>query len=148
VRLVALGDGPGVEPLRDAGAKVVVSATGIERARCTATFDVLVQPRKKEVYAPTVLEALASGVPVVAFETGVASRVVVDGHNGLLVEADRGGASLARAVARLAVSPDLRYALAEQARDSVSHRTWRGAVAELVDEHYLRATRSSLVATR
>ena len=41
-----------------------------------ATFDVLVQPRKKEVYAPAVHEALASGVPVVAFDGGTASEVV------------------------------------------------------------------------
>ena len=41
-----------------------------------ATFDVLVQPRKKEVYAPAVHEALASGVPVVAFDGGTASDVV------------------------------------------------------------------------
>jgi glycosyltransferase involved in cell wall biosynthesis len=132
VRLVALGDGPGVDTLRSAGAKVVPAATGIERARCLATFDVLVQPRKREVYAPSVVEALASGVPVVAFGTGVANRLVVEGRNGMLVEADRGGKALARAVARLAASPDLRYTLAEQARDSVLDRSWDTAVDELL----------------
>jgi glycosyltransferase involved in cell wall biosynthesis len=135
VRLVALGDGPGAATLRDAGAKVVTHATGLERARCVATMDVLVQPRKREVYAPAVLEALASGVPVIAYETGVAAQVVQDGHNGLLVQADRGTRALSRAVARMAASPDLRVTLAERARGSVADRTWDAAIDGLV-AHY------------
>lgn len=136
VRLVALGDGPGAESLRAAGAKVIPQATSVERARCVASFDVLLQPRKKEVYAPAVHEALASGVPVVAYDSGTAADVVRHEHNGLLVATDRGGKGFARAVARLAASVDLRYALAAQARPSVAGRTWDDAVAELLDTHY------------
>ena len=139
VRLVALGDGPAAEALRDAGAKVLTHGTGLERARCVATFDLLVQPRKKEVYAPVVLEALASGVPVVAFRAGVAAQVVTHGQNGLLVDADRGGKALSRAVARVAASPDLRFTLAARARDSVLDRTWDAAVDALVEGHYRAA---------
>ncbi len=136
VRLIVLGDGPGAKALRSAGAKVIPQATGLERARCLATFDVLVQPRKREVYAPAVHEALASGVPVVAFDGGTATEVVVHEHNGLLVSTDRGGKALARAVARLAASPDLRYTLADRARASVAGRTWEDAVEELLEVHY------------
>jgi glycosyltransferase involved in cell wall biosynthesis len=141
VRLVVLGDGPGAKTLRSAGAKVIPQATGLERARCIATFDALVQPRKREVYAPAVQEALASGVPVVAFDGGTAAGVVVHEHNGLLVDTDRGGKAFARAVARLGASPDLRFTLAAHARESVAHRTWADAVAELVEVHYTAATR-------
>lgn len=141
VRLVALGDGPGAETLRHAGAKVIPHATGLERARCLATFDVLLQPRKKEVYAPAVHEALASGVPVVAFDSGTAAAVVEHEHNGLLVDTDRGGKAFARTVARLAASPDLRFTLADRARASVAGRTWDDAVAELLDRHYPEAVR-------
>ncbi len=136
VRLVVVGDGPGAEPLRSVGAKVIPAATGLERARCQASFDVLLQPRKKEIYAPAVHESLASGVPVVAFDGGTAADVVRHEHNGLLVGTDRGGKAFARAVARLAASPDLRFTLAANARESVSDRTWDDAVAELVDVHY------------
>ncbi len=141
VRLVALGDGPGAEGLRAAGAKVIPNATGLERARCVASFDVLLQPRKKEIYAPAVHEALASGVPVIAYDSGTASEAVRHEHNGLLVDTDRGGKSFARAVARLAASPDLRFSLASQARPSVAHRTWDDAVSELLDVHYPGAVR-------
>jgi hypothetical protein len=146
VRLIALGDGPGAKALRAAGAKVIPQATGLERARCIATFDALVQPRKKEVYAPAVHEALASGVPVVAFDGGTAAQVVVHEHNGLLVDTDRSGKAFARAVARLAASPDLRFTLVANARASVSDRTWAEAVAELVEVHYPAAARRPAVA--
>lgn len=136
VRLVVLGDGPGAKVLRAAGAKVIPQATGLERARCLATFDALIQPRKREVYAPAVHEALASGVPVVAFDGGTAAQVVIHEFNGLLVDTDRGGKAFARAVARLGASPDLRLNLAANARTSVSGRTWDDAVSELVDVHY------------
>jgi glycosyltransferase involved in cell wall biosynthesis len=139
VRLVVLGDGPGTKMLRTAGAKVIPHATGLERARCIATFDVLVQPRKREVYAPAVHEALASGVPVVAFDGGTAADVVVHERNGLLVGTDRGGKAFARSVARLGASPDLRFTLAANARPSISHRTWNDAVRELVEVHYASA---------
>ena len=146
VRLVALGDGPGAERLRSAGAKVIPAPTSLERARCVASFDVLLQPRKKEIYAPTVREALASGVPVVAYDSGTAADAVRHEHNGLLVNTDRGGKSFARAVARLAASPDLRFTLAAAARQSVADRTWDDAVAELVDVHYPTALGQGTVA--
>jgi glycosyltransferase involved in cell wall biosynthesis len=147
VRLVALGDGRGTELLRTSGAKVIPRASSLERASCVASFDVLVQPRKRQVYAPAVHEALASGVPVVTFD-GAASGVVRHEHNGLLVESDRGSRAFARAVARLAASPDLRFSLAANARESVSVRTWDDAVAELLDQHYPAAVRRPAAATR
>ena len=148
VRLVAVGEGPGVDALRGHGAKVIPSATGLERATCLATFDVLVQPRKRETYSPAVLEALASEVPVIAFDAGTAADVVQHEQNGLLIGTDHGGRAFARAVARIAASPDLRYDLATRARASVMDRTWDDAVAELLDVHYPRAVRRPASETR
>lgn len=139
LKLVAVGDGPGAETLRAAGAKVVAHATTLERATCLASFDVLVQPRKREVYSPAVHEALASGVPVVAFAGGSAAGVVRDGANGLLVPTDRGGRALGRAVARVATDPDLRRRLTDAARPSVADLGWDDAVRDLVEDHYVPA---------
>lgn len=148
VRVVALGEGSGAEMLRSVGAKVVPRPTGVERARCLASLDVLLQPRKKDVYAPAVHEALASGVPVVAYEGGSAGDVIRHEGNGLLVATDRGSKSFARAVARFAASPDLRFTLAERARTSVAHRTWDDAVAELLEMHYPAAANPPAAAAR
>ena len=140
VRLVVVGDGPGADQLRHSGAKVIPHATTLERARCLASVDVVLQPRKREVYAPAVLEALASGVPVVAFD-GAAADVVRHQHNGLLVGAGRDRGGLAAAVARLAADADLRHELAARARASVLDRTWDDAVEELLEVHYPAALR-------
>ncbi len=147
VRLVAVGTGRGADLLRAAGAKVVPPASDVELAVCTATFDVLISPRRHERLAPTVLEALASGVPVVAHDRGRAPGIVEHEHNGLLVHGGRGGKALREAVARLATSPDLRSTLAANARASVSEHSWDRAVSELVDVHYAGAAKGCRAAS-
>ena len=139
VRLVALGDGSGAATLRSAGAKVITRATGLERARCVASLDLLVQPRKREAFAPAVLEALASGVPVVAYAETATSTSVRHELNGLLVRPDRGARSLARAVERVAADADLRRHLSEQARPSALDHSWEASLRDLVGQHYARA---------
>lgn len=135
-RLVVLADGAddgaGAAALREAGAKVLDNVTGLELARGIATFDVLVQPRKKEMCVPGVRRALASGVPAVAFDAGGAADVVRHENNGLL--AHKG--DLVASVDRLVKDPTLRAALAGNARASVEQRTWSDAVTELVERHY------------
>jgi glycosyltransferase involved in cell wall biosynthesis len=132
VRLVVLGCGPGTPALKRAGARIVGECGGLELARGLASLDVLVQPRRSDPHLGLVRKALASGVPVVAFETAGTAEVVTDGRNGVLVASGQGRAALSDAVARLAADPARRAALASRARDSVAGRTWDDAVAELV----------------
>ena len=81
-------------------------------------------------------EALASGVPVIAYDGGTAADVVRHEHNGLLVDTRRGVKTFARAVAGLADNRELLAAMAELSRGSVAHRTWDDAVDELLELHY------------
>jgi hypothetical protein len=136
VQLVVLGDGPDAASLRQAGAKVIPGVSGVERDRCLATFDVLLQPRKRAEYAPEVLEALASGVPVITFDGAPVAARITHEDNGLLVDSGRGAKAFAREVARVAASPGLRDAMASGARASVLDRTWDAAITELLDVHY------------
>jgi phosphatidylinositol alpha 1,6-mannosyltransferase len=131
VRLVVLGSGPGTGHLKAAGAKIIGESTGLELARAIASLDLLVSPRRHDTGLTAVRKALASGVPVVAFETGAAAEVVSSGVNGTLVSGSSG--QLAGEVARLVADDSARAALAEQARASVVDRTWTDAVAELVE---------------
>lgn len=141
VRLVVLGRGPGTAHLRQHGAKIVGESTGLELARAVASLDLLVQPRKHEVNLTPVRKALASGVPVVTFETGAAAEVVRHGENGILVSPAEGPGGLTLAVAALAADASERERLAADARRSVSDRTWDDAVTELV-EIYAAAARA------
>lgn len=131
VRLVVLGCGPGTATLKEVGAKIVGPSNGLELARGIASLDVLVQPRRQDGSLGPLRKALASGVPVVAFDNGAAAEVVRDRENGLLVRSGTGG--LVAAVGRLASDEALRARLAANARPSVSDRTWADAVAELVE---------------
>jgi glycosyltransferase involved in cell wall biosynthesis len=133
VRLVVLGAGPGTAVLKQAGARVVGACGGLELARAVATLDVLVQPRKSDTGLDVVRKALASGVPVVAFDTATNREVVADGRNGLLVPPGQGRTGISEAVARLAGDPALRASLASRARDSVTGRSWADAAAELLE---------------
>lgn len=132
VRLVVLGSGPGTALLKEAGAKIVGDAHGLELARGIASLDLLVQPRKKDTSLTPVRKALASGVPVVAYRTGAAAELVRSGRTGLLVERTNGPDGLIATVARACGDPAQRHRWAAEARDSVSTRTWADAVEQLL----------------
>jgi glycosyltransferase involved in cell wall biosynthesis len=56
-----------------------------------AAFDVFVHPSRSEGMSNTILEAMASGLPVVATRVGGADELVIDGETGTLVrEGDSG----------------------------------------------------------
>ena len=84
----------------------------------------------------TVLEAMASGRPVVATTTGGIVDMITDGENGLLVPPDD-EYKLAEAMARLLNDADLRARLAAGARERVQRFT-ASAVAERLEVIYAR----------
>jgi glycosyltransferase involved in cell wall biosynthesis len=97
--------------------------------RFFALADMFVFPSGYEAYGLVVLEALASGLPVIATRVGCAPDVVVDGVNGYLVEQDAieiGDRMETLAAADLA-------ALRPRARASVADRTWRHVAAQYLD---------------
>ena len=90
----------------------------------------------------TVLEAMASGRPVVATTTGGIVDMITDGENGILVppgDKDK----LAEAISRLLNNADLRVRLAAGAQERVRRFT-ASAVVERLEAVYARvASRSS-----
>jgi hypothetical protein len=80
-----------------------------------AALDVLVHASEEEPFGRILAEAAAAGVPAVAFASGGAPEIVVDGETGLLV-APGDVAALAAGVGRLLGDADLRLALGCAAR--------------------------------
>jgi glycosyltransferase involved in cell wall biosynthesis len=76
----------------------------------------------------SILEAFASGLPVVSTSTGDIAAMLRDGEAGLLVDADP--AAIANAVTRLLGQPDLFASVAQRARDEAERYTWRRVGAE------------------
>jgi len=69
----------------------------------------------------SVLEAMAAGLPVVAFRSGGAPEMIVDGETGFVVDVGDEQALAAR-MARLALEVDLRRALGEAGRARARER--------------------------
>jgi sugar transferase (PEP-CTERM/EpsH1 system associated) len=93
LRLVMIGDGPlrnaSLEILRAAGAEALAWVPG-ERAdipELMRAFDLFVLPSLAEGISNTILEAMASGLPVIATCVGGNPELVVDRQTGLLVPA-------------------------------------------------------------
>ncbi len=143
LHLVLAGGGPEQERLCDrvgAHATLLGWLGGIELARAYASADIFLFPSATDTFGQVILEAQASGLPVVAVAAGGPLSLVEDRVSGLLSEprAD----ALAESVLELAGSPLLRRRLAAVALSTVRRRTWEGAM-ERLGEGYRRALSES-----
>lgn len=83
--------------------------------------DVFVSTATAESFGQSLLEASACAVPVVAFDVGGASDVVVDGETGILVQ-EPSVAGLLEAIDRLIANPSEREALGRAGRTRVTDK--------------------------
>ena len=97
-----------------------------------AAADMFVLPSAYEANALVVLEALASGLPVVTTRVGFAPEVVTDGDNGFLV--DRDARAVGERLERLALLPDDELTeWRRRARASVEPYPWRAIAQRYLD---------------
>lgn len=80
-------------------------------------MDILVMPSSHEGLANALLEAMASGVPVLAHAACGAGEVIQNGRNGFLQEIQI-AADLADCLTRLRAQPELLKAVSQKARES------------------------------
>ena len=133
VRLVIVGDGPARAELQRTAPRGTVfagEAHGEELARLYACADVFCFPSTTDTFGQVLLEAGASGVPVIAAAAGGGLELVADGRNGLLVAPDDAGV-LAAAVLDLVEDPERRAVFGAAGRVAALARTWDGAIAQL-----------------
>lgn len=83
-----------------------------------AALDLYVAPQRWEGFGLTVLEAMASGVPVVATRVGAFEELIADGTTGYLTDPGR-VSDLARAVEPLLDNEPMRTSMANAARPHV-----------------------------
>jgi phosphatidylinositol alpha 1,6-mannosyltransferase len=117
--------------------------TGEDLSRAYANMDIFAFPSQTDTFGNVVLEALASGVPVVTTSGGGPKYLVTHGVTGL-VSSD--GQSFSQNVVALACDSDLRNRMRMRARDFVLCRYWRRIFEQVYDayEYCLRATLPAL----
>ncbi|MDH4135380.1 MAG: glycosyltransferase, partial [Anaerolineae bacterium] len=120
-----VGDGEAMPDVRrtvqELGLQDKVTLTGIRRdvPEIMRLLDVFVHPAWAEVLPRTVIQAMATGTPVVAIDAGALDEAIIDGKNGLLVPPKRLDL-LADAILRLLQDLELAQRMGETARQSVS----------------------------
>jgi glycosyltransferase involved in cell wall biosynthesis len=96
---------------------------------------------EQEGFGMVLVEAMRSGLPIVATRSGGIPDVIADQRTGLLV-AERDPAALARAVGSLLRDPALAGRLAAAAQDDVAQRFAPEHIARVFDEVYRRAAQA------
>jgi glycosyltransferase involved in cell wall biosynthesis len=105
---------------RNLGIEDRISFTGYRRdiRRVMAAIDILVLPSRNEPFGRVILEAMATGRPVIATDVGGPPEIVKDGETGLLIPADE-SQRLAEALVYLIRAPELRARMGSAGRQRV-----------------------------
>ncbi len=138
-RLLIVGDGPERDNLEDRtqlmGLTGVVHFTGqipfVELPPYYSIGDVFVTPSTSETFGLTVVEAMASGLPVIGIDSPGISDNIQPGVTGFIAENTI--VDFASYMRRLIVDPELRMTMAINARQESKHFSIEIAIDRLVD---------------
>jgi glycosyltransferase involved in cell wall biosynthesis len=133
-RLAIVGDGPARRDLEREFAGTPTVFTGLlqgeELASAYASADAFLFPSTTETLGMAMIEALASGLPVIAARSGASGEVVDEEKTGLLYEPDS-ASDLAAAVRKVFPDSGLRETLARGARAAAERRDWGSSTRTL-----------------
>jgi glycosyltransferase involved in cell wall biosynthesis len=120
-RYVWVGDGPARAELAAKNSDFIFAGTqlGADLARHYASADLFLFPSLTETFGNVTLEAMASGLAVVAFDRGAAHEHIANGISGMRVHADEPKAFIGATFA-LGVDDVLRGAMRQNARMAVA----------------------------
>jgi len=133
MRLVMVGDGPArreLELAAPSGTRFLGELRGHDLAAVYAAADIFAFPSTTDTFGQVILEAGASGLPVVAVAAGGALDLVQHRVTGLLVRPDA-PEEVGQALLDLAASEPLRHRLGRAGRAAAQERTWNRSLAEL-----------------
>lgn len=131
-RFLLVGDGPERKRLQEQNPDCLFAGMqrGTDLARHYASSDLFLFPSTSETFGNVILEAMACGLPVVAFDYAAAREYVRSGENGISVPLDDNTAFIAAAVA-LAGDADQRHRLGEAANRTAHSLRWEEVVGQL-----------------
>jgi phosphatidylinositol alpha 1,6-mannosyltransferase len=135
VQLVIVGDGPTRARLERKLPNAIFTGfkSGEDLARMYASLDIFIHTGQDETFCQSIQEALASGVPVIAPNSGGPIDLVENGKTGYLI--NTGNPKEIKRVVKLIQQSDTTE-LRQVTRKSVVNRTWQSINQELIS-HYL-----------
>ena len=140
-KLVMVGDGPLKEQFQKRYPEIIfpgmLSQTNL--ATYYASSDLFIFPSQTETFGNVTLEALASGIPVLAFDCAAARDWVQTGVNGWLIAENNPEGFAAQAVT-VFKSKDLLDQITQSTRQQVVHLDW-DQIAEQVESVFWDAIR-------
>ncbi|PKO87876.1 MAG: glycoside hydrolase [Betaproteobacteria bacterium HGW-Betaproteobacteria-12] len=147
-RLIWVGDGPAAARLASEPRQQHFAGmrTGVDLATHYASADIFLFPSLTETYGNVVAEAMASGLPVVAYRSAAAAELIVHRYNGAVAMPGDEAAYIAAAEWLLADRERLAD-VALNARASMLSRSWGGVVEafeRVVHEAIALSCRSSI----
>lgn len=144
-RLAVVGDGPARVDLEKkfAGTDTVFTGylKGEDLATAYASGDIFTFTGDKETFGNVVVEAMASGLPVIAPNSGGVTDLVREGYNGHLYDISQ-PESIVEAAQDLIENPDLVNVFGQRGRKLAEQRTWDITLDELM-AHYQKVLASS-----
>jgi glycosyltransferase involved in cell wall biosynthesis len=142
VRVILIGEGPQRQELeilvRDEDLEDVVYFAGFRRdvESWLPAFDAFVLPSLTEGTPMSVLEAMASGVPVVATAVGGLPQVIENGRNGILVPPENPG-KITEALCLLHADDAKREELSHCAKQTIREKYGMSDWARKLETEYL-----------
>ncbi|MBD8871651.1 glycosyltransferase family 1 protein [Rhodanobacter sp. DHB23] len=142
MRFVWVGDGPARAALQAANPDFIFAGTqrGEALARHIASTDLFPFPSLSETFGNVILEALACGVPVIAYREGAAREHLSDGYNGYCI-APGDAETFIAATSTLAGNPGLIRHMGRRAHESMARlspeqvvREFESLLRELAEE--------------
>src|SRR5437762_11297587 len=128
VQLFVVGHGPYSEEFSKSLPEAFFTGylTGKDLAGAYASADIFVFPSTTDTFGNVIIEAQASGVPVVVSDSGGPKELVTENETGLITRSHDAD-DLVRAIRELVVDPAKRERMGNHARQSVIDRTWPAA---------------------
>jgi glycosyltransferase involved in cell wall biosynthesis len=138
VRLILVGDGPYLAEMKAALGGLPATFTGFlsgeSLAQAYASSDLFVFPSTTDTFGNVVLEAQASGLPVIVTDEGGPKENLIPDKTGFVVPAEDTEAFI-EAVLKLSENPQLMEKMKRHARQYMENRSFEAAYMELWDSY-------------
>jgi glycosyltransferase involved in cell wall biosynthesis len=135
VKPVIVGDGPYMSEMKRHLGDAIFTGylDGEDLARAYASADFFVFPSTTDTFGNVILEAQASGIPVIVSDIGGPRDLVSNGVDGFVTKG-LDAADLAEAIRKLAFDADLRKNMGASGRTRVETRDWTEAFQKFWNE--------------